>query len=353
MANWYTTRGAVKRAAQIGGDSLDATIDEHIDAASREIDTITGRRFIPLTAARSYDFPQRDGSAWKLYLDEDLLSVSSLTKEGTDLTAIASTDYFLAPAVLGPPYSRIEIDLGSSAFYSVKDTHQRQIVVTGSWGYSNATAPASSLAAALTDTTGTAVRLKDGSKADVGDTLLVESEQMFVSGRGDEDLAVNTHGTTGAMTASMTDKTVTIDGAPTNAVAVGETLRIGSERMYVEAINSTTSFEVTRAYDGSTLAAHSTGDDVFIFRAYTVTRGENGTTAATHVISTAASKYQPPADIRGLCLALAVGYYNAARGGWTGIVGGPEGQTETRMSALNRLRKDTRAHYRRYAVGAV
>ena len=352
MANTYTTRGAVKRAAQIGGDSLDATIDEQIDAASREIDRITGRRFIPLTAAKSYDWPQRSGRVGVVYLDEDLLSVTSLTKEGTDVTAIAAADYFLEPSTLGPPYSRIEIDQSSSAFFSAKDTHQRQIVVTGSWGYSNATAPASSLATALTDTTGTAVRLKDGSKADVGDTLLVESEQMFISGRTDEDLAVNTHGTTGAMDASMTDKTITVDGAPTNAVAVGEVLRIGSERMYVEAINSTTSFEVTRAYDGSTLAAHSTGDDVFVFRAYTVTRGENGTTAATHVISTAANRYQPPADIRGLCLAMAVAYYQATRGGWTGIVGGPEGQTETRMSALNRLRKDTAAHYRRYAVGA-
>ena len=354
MANFYIARGMVKRAAQIGGDSLDAIVDEQIEAASREIDRLTSRRFIPLTAAKSYDWPQKDPRrAWVLYLEEDLLSVSALTKDGTDVTAIASTDYFLEPSVLGSPYSRIEIDLGSTSFYSAKDTHQRQIVVTGSWGYSNDTVAASGLSAILSSTTATAITLKDGSKADVGDTLLLETEQMFVSGRTDVDLAVNTHGTTGAMTASMTDKTVTVDGAPTDAINVGEVLRIGSERMYVEAINSTTSFEVTRAYDGSALAAHSIGDDVFVFRAYTVTRGANGTTAATHADDTAASRYQAPADIRNLCLALAVGYYQATRGGWTGIVGGPEGQTETRMSALNRLRKDVQSQYRRYAIGAV
>ena len=354
MANWYLARGLVKRAAQIGGDSLDVIVDEQIEAASREIDRLTGRRFIPITAAKNYDWPQRDSRrAWTLYLDEDLLSVSSLTKDGTDATAIASTDYFLEPSTLVPPYSRIEIDLGSTAFFSAKDTHQRQIVVTGSWGYSNDSVAASGLSAILSSTTATAITLKDGGKADVGDTLLLETEQMFVSGRADLDLAVNTHGTTGAMTASMTDKTLTLDGAPTDAVNAGEVLRIGSERMYVEAVNSTTSFEVTRAYDGSSLAAHSIGDDVFIFRSYTVQRGVNGTTAATHADDTAASRYQAPADIRNLCLALAVGYYQATRGGWTGIVGGPEAQTETRMSALNRLRKDVQEHYRRYALGAV
>ena len=354
MANFYITRGMVKRSAQIGGDSLDAIVDEQIEAASREIDRLTSRRFIPLTAAKSYDWPQKDPRrAWVLYLEEDLLSVSSLTKDGTDVTAIASTDYFLEPSVLGPPYSRIEIDLGSTSFYSAKDTHQRQVVVTGSWGYSNDTVAASQLNGALSTTTATAMSLDDGSKADVGDTLLLESEQVFINARTSEDLGVNTHGTTGAMTASMTDKTLTVDGAPTNAVVAGEVLRIGSERLYVEAINSTTSFEVTRAYDGSALAAHSIGDDVFAFRSYTIQRGVNGTTAATHVDNTAASRYQAPADIRNLCLALAVGYYQATRGGWTGIVGGPEGQTETRMSALNRLRKDVQAQYRRYAIGAV
>jgi len=344
--NWYTTREIVKRALGIAGSDRDWLIDSHIEAASREIDALTNRRFIPITATRNYEWPQREGrNVYTLHLDEDLLSVSALTKEGDDVTAIAAADYFLEPTGIGPPYQWIEIDLGGTAFFAAKDTHQRQIRVTGSWGYGNDTKAAGALAEA-DDGSETALDVSDSSLIDVGGTLLIGTEQMFVSAKALLDTATNTVGT---LSASATDTAVTVgDGTK---VKQGEIITVNSERMYVSAVAGNV-LTVTRAHDGTVLATHANDQDVYAPRTLTVTRAANGTTAASHTDTTAITRYAPPADISGLCRALAVAYYMAEKGGWTGVVGGPEAEVETRMSALNRMRDAVKRRYQRRLIGA-
>ncbi len=276
MANWYLTREQFKGAIPKTGEGQDAAIDLVIEQASREIDALTNRRFIPFTELRNFAWAQPNGRRpYVVYLDEDLLSVSALTKEGDDATAIASSDFILEPQGIGPPFNRIEIDLASTAFFSAKDTHQRQIRVTGSWGYSDDTLAASALNdSGNLSTSQTNVVVDDSALLGVGDTILMDTEQMFVSEK---------------------------------------------------------------------VLAHE----------LTVIRGVNGTTAATHLDNATITKYVPPADIRGLCLALASAYYEAGRGGWTGLIGGGEGQIESRQSALNKLRDRVQRRYLRRIVGAV
>lgn len=346
MANWYSQRGLVKKAAGISGTDHDAQVDVHIEAASREIDALTNRRFIPITATRSYKWGQPDArNAYTLMLDEDLLSASALTKEGDDVTAIAAADYFLEPVNIGPPYHWIEIDLGSTAFFAAKDTHQRQIRVTGSWGWSNATkaagATAEDMTAAETD-----LDVTDSSLVDVGDTLLIGTEQMFVSERALKDTTANTSGT---LAADVSVTTVTVDTG--SLVKAGEIITINSEKMLVVSISGN-DLTVVRQYDGSVLASHLTAQDVYAPRTLTVTRGENGTTAATSTSGAAITKYAPPADIAGLCLALAIAYYNAEQGGWTGVVGAGEGSVETRMSGLLKRKEQVKLKYKRRLMGA-
>ena len=276
MANWYLTREQFKGAIPKTGEAKDAAIDLVIEQASREIDALTNRRFIPETKLRNYAWPQRNGRrVYVIYLDEDLLSISALTKEGDDATVIAAADFFLEPQGIGPPYNRIEIDLASTSFFSAKNTHQRQIRVTGSWGYSDDTLGASALNDATDiNTTDTAIVVDDSALVGVGDTILMGTEQMFV-----------------------TEKVLPHE--------------------------------------------------------LTVIRGVNGTTAATHLDDVAINRYVPPADIRGLCLALASAYYEAGRGGWTGLIGGGEGQIESRQAVLNKLRDRVQRRYQRRIVGAV
>ena len=339
---WYATREALKAIVGIGGASLDAAIDASIEAASEDIEVAHGRRYIPYTATKQYPWPsKRNPSAYRLDLDEDLLAVTALTKDTDDVTAIASTDYFLEPVNTGPPYYHIEIDLASTAYFSSEDTSQRALRVTGRWGYGEDTKAAGALAEA-DDGSETALDVTDASLIDVGNTILIGTEAMFVSGR-----AVLTIGTTlnDTLTADLDDVTVTL--ASGAAAKQGEVLLLDSEKVLVESISGN-DLTVKRAYDGSVLAAHSTGITVYAYRTLTVVRAVNGTTAATHATAAAITKYAPPADIVELCIAQAIAHLKQGQSGWTGQISGGEGAVQVRMVDLFHLRERMKSKYKRW-----
>ena len=352
MANFYTGRRALKRAASINGVDRDAIIDRIIEAASRRIDRATRRFFIPRTETRLFRWPPEQHSrGYILWLDQDLISVTTLQTKAQDSspTTISSSDYFTEPNNTGPPYNRIEIDLSSDAALEAGDTPQRSISVAGSWGFANDTRSAGTVASGLdSDATATSFVASDSSLLDVGDTMLVESEQIFISNvasaaRG--SILIND-----TLTADVSDVTVTVDGS--HGLVAGEVILIDSERMFIESI-STNDLTVVRAYDGSVLATHSDDTAVHVFRTYTIERGVNGTTAATHADATAISVYEPPFDITQLCLADAIAAYHQEAAGWGRQVGAGEGATQPETGSLNRLRKDTIARYQRVRSAAI
>ena len=339
---WYTTREAVKLAVGIAGSELDALIDSYIESASADIERLLeGRHFIPVTATKNYRWPQYRGDPLVLrFPDQDLIAVTTLQAKAQDAspTTIASTDYFLEPQDQGPPYSRIEIDLSSSAAFESGDTPQRSIAVTGRWGYREDTRAAGATAEAL-DSSETGVDVTDASLIGVGDTLLIDSEAMFVTAK-----AALTIGTTmnDTLTADLDDVTVTL--ADGTAAKVGEVLLFDSERMLVESITGN-NLTVKRAHDGSVLAAHSTGITVYAFRTLTVVRGVNGTTAASHLTAATISKYAPPADVADYCRAYAIGHLKQGQSGWTGQISGGEAAVNVRMVDLFYLGKALQEKY--------
>ena len=349
MPNFYAGLEALKRAGAINGSDEDTRIKRLIEAVSRRIDQETRRRFIPQTATRLYDWPpETHGPSTILWLDESLLSVTTLLSKAQDAspTTIPAADYFLEPQRYGPPYNRIEIDLSSTSAFEAGATAQRSISVAGSWGYGNDTVAAGALAEAL-DATETGVDVTDASLVDVGDTLLVESEQMFVSDKGTLDTTANLNG---ALTADKSQTTVAVNnGALVNA---GEVILVNSERMYVESVTGN-NLTVIRAYDGSTLAAHNDATDVYAYRTLTVTRNVNGTAAATHANSTAITKYQVPRDIEELCIAEVIAAFHQERSGWGRVVGMGEQQREFSGRTLADLRKRVTDSYRRGRWAAV
>ncbi len=337
---WYTTREAVKAAVGIDGPDHDALLDSYIEAGSEDVERFTLRRFIPETKTMLYRWPQRIGNSLMLrFPDEDLISVTTLQSEAQDSspTTIASSDFFVEPVNIGPPFTRIEIDLSSSAAFASGDTPQRSISVLGSWGYGNDTVATGALDGAMSDTTGTAPKVTDSSLVGVGDTLLIESEQLFVSAKLLVDTTVDLNDT---LTADMNDVTVTLDAA----VKAGEVITIDSERMLIESISGL-DHTVRRGYDGSVLAAHSSGANVFAPRTLTVTRGENGTTAATHVDTTAIVKFKPPGDVAEYVRAYAIGHHQQGRSGWTGEVGGVGSSLETKMFGIWAMKQGLCAKY--------
>jgi hypothetical protein len=317
MANWLASREATKRAAKIEGTDSDTLLDRLIADASKRFEDETNRFFIPRTLTRYYDYDR----PLRLWLDADLLSVTSLYKKSQDTTPveIVTADYYLEPINDGPPYECIEIDLASNATFEPGDnTAQRSIRVIGSWGYSATTAAAGALAEA-DDGSETALDVTDASLIDVGDTILIGSEQMFVSAKTVLDTATDT---SGPFPADRAATTVNVDAG--TKIKTGEIILIDSERMLVESITGN-ALAVARAYDGSTLADHNGSVNVYAYRTLTVTRGENGTTAAVHNTAAAIVKYTPPADVIEQIIDEVIAAWAQQQSAWGRVIGVGEG----------------------------
>jgi hypothetical protein len=100
-----------------------------LTSAQQFIESWTGRRFEAVTATRYYDARAISYSdPQKLFLDDDLLTVTTLTNG--DGVALSGSDYFLEP-YNAAPYHAIRAKLGKSwAFVT-----DGRISVAGTWGY--------------------------------------------------------------------------------------------------------------------------------------------------------------------------------------------------------------------------
>ena len=334
MSNWYTSREALKRAVGLFGTSRHAQIDRTVEAVSNSISKQTRRRFIPETATKLYKWPQRfSDNTTTLWTGADLLSVTTLQTKAQDTspTTIASSDYFLEPNTYGPPYDRIEIDQSSTSSFESGDTQQRSISVLGSWGYSNNTSSAGTVVSGLSSsTTATTMVISDGSLIDVGHTLLIESEQIFVSDRTSA-AEPNNDLLDGVLTADRSE-TVTVDDG--SRYFVNEVILVDAEQMLITNITGNV-LTVTRAYDGTTLASHSNNTAVHVFRSLTIERGVNGTTAATHANSTAISKYDVEYAIQELTISMALAQLAQEGASWGRQVGAGDGAFEFSGRSFN------------------
>jgi hypothetical protein len=295
---WLCTREDVMRALDVKLSARNiAQVDRVIGTGARLVERRLARTFRPVTATRYFDWPNRDSpTSWRLWLDaNEIISLTSLVAGGT---TIASTDYFLEPANYGPPYNRIEIDLASSAAFAAGSTHQRAIVATGLFGHSNNEASAGLVDEALDDSE-TDVTVTDSSLVGVGDILRVDSERLRVTERAMVDTGQNTT----ALTALASSNTITSITAGT--IKVGEVLLIDSERMLVVDVSGTT-VTVKRAWDGTVLAAHSNGADIYAPRVLTVERGALGTTATAHSDQAVLWRHLVPGPARDLNIAEAI-----------------------------------------------
>lgn len=338
--NWLASREAVKRAVKIMGSDQNPIVDRLIDAESRRFEAETRRYFIPRVETRYYPWPQKDSGGY-LWLDQDLLSVTDLTSGGV---LIPGTDYFPEP-VNNPPYYRIEIDLSSASAFASGDTAQRSNAITGVWGYSQAQRAAGTVASGLAaSAAAVSMVCSNAALIDVGDTLLCQSEQLFVSERAVASLTT--------ITAALDGSKAAVTVALTAACAPGEVLKIDSEDMYVTSITGLNA-TVIRAWDGTVLAPHNGGATVYTYRTLTVTRGVNGTTAATHADGAALTRYVPVADVTEAVIAATIAAYMQEQSGWGRVVGGGEGQIEFSGSGLREQRKRVIQTYKRRHSGAV
>lgn len=137
MANEYATLQELRERLNVQGQNVDSVLMATLEAASRQIDTWTGRRFYSETGARVFTAQMPD----VLSFTDDLLSVTTLKtdEDGDRVYEVTwlTTDYDLEP-VAGPPFFWIMTRAkGVRSF----PTLRRGVEITGTWGYGSVPAP--------------------------------------------------------------------------------------------------------------------------------------------------------------------------------------------------------------------
>ena len=233
MAQIYHTYGNVYDfKAYLGGTDhvTDWTTDETpvlrvLESASKRIDSYMGRSFGARTETHSFDLGQgalRDDSLVPngdmiefpdylttrlqstgiLGLDDWLISATTVTSyEGTDRTSSATlsegigNDFLLMPYNTSPKSKMKLVENTLKNLYSGQQT----LTILGQWGWQNDTESISTVDA-VGSTSTTTVTVTSGSTTYVGDTILVGTEQMYVTNVDGNTLTVirGVNGTTSA-----------------------------------------------------------------------------------------------------------------------------------------------------------
>lgn len=140
MTRWYLGLDDFKADLGISGTAQDATLGRAIERASKWLDGMARRVFLPTYAAKVFDVPDGGMSLW---LYDDLDALISISDGGG---ALAATDYALYPANSLP---RAAVDLVSSRTWAWSTSKRAAITVTGWWGYPTSLVAVGSLAVEL------------------------------------------------------------------------------------------------------------------------------------------------------------------------------------------------------------
>lgn len=346
MGIWLCTREDVKAAPDIAERRRsDQQIDRIIAATTTAIEKRLVRHFAPQVSTRTKDWPllHSTGPWWILYLDADeLTAVTELVSGGVTLSP---DQYLLRPdnaPDFGEPFTSIEVNLAGTGSFDAGPTWQRAISIAGTFGFSAdnaATFPAvTALTADATDS-GT-VSVADGSQIGVGSLLGIGAERLVVTGRRQVDTGDTLAGDLGAL-----GKDNAVQVGDVASWQAGETFTVDTETVLIEDILGST-LSVQRAWNGTTLAAHTAGTRLFSPRQLVCLRGQQGSAAASHSSGTTVSVWEQPDVLRQLCIAQSVvtllqtraGYPMPVRTGSGGSSSTPTaGRPLTRPSDLSDL----------------
>ncbi len=128
----YCTVAQVKALLNASESGDDALLADLVTRASAMVDSYTRRRTFAERIETRYYTPGEDTSGRLLFLDDDLLSITTLTNG--DGTIIAAADYVLRPANILPAWG-IRLKASSGISWTCEDDPEDAISVAGEWGY--------------------------------------------------------------------------------------------------------------------------------------------------------------------------------------------------------------------------
>jgi hypothetical protein len=341
---WYATREEIKAELDVKETARsNSRIDRALEDASRRVDGLMHRTFAPVVATRYFDWPNfQYAYPWRIWLDQwELAAVPSSVTSGGQTIPLTACNF--EPVNSGPPYQSLELRRDQSYSFGVGSTPQRDVAITGLWGYRNTETTAGALVEVLDATeTGIDVDGPTSAAVGVGSIIRIDSERMIVTDR--QQLATGQTLGTGGLTNQNNAVTVPVQSGA--AFAAGETILIDSERMLIEDIAGN-QLTVRRAWDGSTIAAHTAGATIYAPRTLVVTRGALGTTADTHANSSTVYRWTPPGGIRQLTIAEALTDLLQGRSGYARTAGAGENEREASGKGLADLRDSAYQAYGR------
>lgn len=137
----YCTLTQIKRALKINTADTenDELLNEYIEESSRQIESECSRQFYASYETRYFDAVYPTVDRYTLYVDTDLLGVTSVTNGNG--TAFAASDYVLEPANFTPKYGITLKQSTNTPLWQYDEDYNQAIIVNGTWGYNLGTTP--------------------------------------------------------------------------------------------------------------------------------------------------------------------------------------------------------------------
>ena len=192
----YATVTQLKAQIKITATTDDVILLGMLETASRWIDDHCKRAFYAMTDTRYWNQDDVDYSdPLKLWVD-DLLAVTSINLDndldGTYEDTLAAGDYDLWPY---HGYPKLAVMLNDeTGDYGEWPEGRKPIQIIGTWGYGDKASASPWLAVAsvgtVATTTGTTLAVTNGADFEAGNTILVGTEQMYVTAIATNNLTV-------------------------------------------------------------------------------------------------------------------------------------------------------------------
>lgn len=225
--NCYGTVPDLRTRLNISGTSKDARLLDALEAASRESDDYCHRHFYIETATKIID-----GTSRNYVVLPDILSVTTWAtdtdEDGSfdDESWTEDTDYHLLPWNVWPKTTAMLATNGNYQFLNIR----RHIQVAGEWGYGDGESAtpyeATSITGTVADATTTTITVSAEGTVKIGHTILIETEQCFVSDAtadGSDTITV-TRGVNGTTAAAHTAQTISVYQYPPRVVRAALTV---------------------------------------------------------------------------------------------------------------------------------
>lgn len=343
MLPWYATSEQLAHAFQGSNPAQRWQTYRALDSASRGIDGARvgagtlRRRLYPEVATRTFTIPS--GGDLDLYPYE-LTAAPTAVLSGS--TAVTVGGLRIYPQE-NPPYNQLCLNPATDSFWPESGTVGGLVSVTGVWGYSADDDQCALLNGAVN---GSATTLTfDHPIADLvpgrGSIVRCGTERMIVESVANVSTAV----TVGADLGSLdSDDLLTLSAGGGALLAPGQVLLCGSERLYVLEVAGDQAV-VERAWDGTTLAAHTLGTVLYAGWSLTVSRAALGTAAAAHSDNDPLYLWRVPAQVNALCIAEAMNVIQNELAAYGRAESSGDSQRGLSQTALQNMREQVEAHF--------